>query len=191
VLDAAGAHRVSVITRVVDYGGLFHDDVLEGHAFAEHDHRKFRPDGWVSGGRQKLELMRPYAERHGLTMLQLACAWNLAHPAVRCVTPTLIQESGAAARPIEDKRAELAALAELGPAPGLPGARLSPEEVQAIRAIGDNSGCMTLKGASPEHEGSPRPDRWGLDGDLKGVAARWGIDPERDLVEHEVTTVKQ
>ena len=33
--------------------------------------------------REKLELMRPYAERHGLTMLQLACAWNLA-PARRC-----------------------------------------------------------------------------------------------------------
>ena len=52
--------------------------------------------------------MRPYAERHGLTVLQLACAWNLAHPPVRCVAPTLIQEAGEVARPIEDKRAELA-----------------------------------------------------------------------------------
>ena len=102
--------RVSLITRVVDYGGMFHDDVLPGHAFAEHDHRRFRPDGWVRAGREKLERMRPYAERHGLTMLQLACAWNLAQPAVRCVAPTLIQESGPDARPIEDKRAELAAL---------------------------------------------------------------------------------
>src|SRR5262245_42257030 len=30
VLEAAAAHEVSVITRVVDYGGLFHDDVLPG-----------------------------------------------------------------------------------------------------------------------------------------------------------------
>src|SRR3984893_9461705 len=73
VLDAAAAHEVSLITRVVDYGGLFHDDVLPGHPFAEHDHRRFRPEGWVGEGRQKLEGMRPYAERHGLTMLQLAC----------------------------------------------------------------------------------------------------------------------
>ena len=50
VLEAAAAHEVSLITRVVDYGGLFHDDVLPGHAFAEYDHRKFRPDGWVAGG---------------------------------------------------------------------------------------------------------------------------------------------
>ena len=174
VLDAATAHRVQLITRVVDYGGMFHDDVLPGHAFADYDHRKFRPEGWVQEGREKLELMRPYAERHGMTMLQLACAWNLAQPAVRCVAPTLIQESGPAARPIEDKRAELAALAH--------DAGLSTEEVQAIRAIGENTGCMALKGASPEYEGPPRPDRWELDGELSATARRWHIDPRRDLV---------
>jgi aryl-alcohol dehydrogenase-like predicted oxidoreductase len=182
VLDAATAHEVSVITRVVDYGGVFHDDVLERHPFAEHDHRRFRADGWVKEGREKLERMRPYAERHGLTMLQLACAWNLAHPPVRCVAPTLIQEAGPAARPIEHKRAELAAVDEVV---------LSPEEVRAIRAIGDNRGCMALKGASPEHEGSPRPDRWEMNGELSAVAGRWHIDPERDLVRHEPKTVSQ
>ncbi len=191
VLDAAAAHGVSVITRVVDYGGLFHDDVLEGHTFAEHDHRRFRPDGWVQRGRQRLERMRPYAERHGLTMLQLACVWNLAHPAVQSVAPTLLQESGPGARPVEDKRAELAALAPGGAAGADPGARLSAEEVRSIRAIGDNSGSMELKGASPEHEGSPRPDRWGLDDDLSAVAERWGIDPARALVKHEVTAANQ
>ena len=141
VLDAAHAHEVSVITRVVDYGGIFHDDVLEGHAFAEHDHRRFRPEGWVQQGREKLERMRPYAERHGLSMLQLACAWNLAHPPVRCVAPTLIQESGAAARPIEDKRAELAAVAAESP--------LSADEVLAMRAIGDNAGLHGAEGREP------------------------------------------
>jgi aryl-alcohol dehydrogenase-like predicted oxidoreductase len=173
VLAAAAAHDVDLITRVVDYGGLFHDDVLPGHEFAAHDHRKFRPEGWVAAGREKLELLRPYAERHGLSLLQLACAWNLSQAPVRCVAPTLIQESGEDARPIEDKRAELAALSD--------GARLSPEEVEEIRAIGENTGSMALKGASLEHEGPPRPDRWGLDGELTEVADRWGIDPARDL----------
>ena len=54
--------------------------------------------------------MRPIAERHGLTPLQLACRWNLAHAPVHCVAPTLIQEAGPDAKPIEAKRAELAAL---------------------------------------------------------------------------------
>jgi aryl-alcohol dehydrogenase-like predicted oxidoreductase len=173
VLDAAVANDVSLITRVVDYGGIFHDDVFPDHAFAEHDHRKFRPDGWVSEGRERLERLRPYAERHGLSMLQLACAWNLSQPAVRCVAPTLIQESGPAARPIEDKRAELAALPAHSP--------LSPEEVAAIRAIGENTGCMALKGASLEHEGPARADRWDMDDGLAVVASRWNIDPARDL----------
>jgi hypothetical protein len=190
VLEAAGRHEVSLITRVVDHGGLFHDDVLPGHAFGARDHRSFRPDGWVQAGREKLEEMRPYAERHGLTMLQLACAWNLAQPAVRCVAPTLIQETGSNARPIESKRAELAALvARAGPeaADSRAGALLSAAEVNAIRAIGDNTGCMALKGASALHTGPAQPDRWALDEELLAVAERWRIDPEHDLQARETS----
>jgi aryl-alcohol dehydrogenase-like predicted oxidoreductase len=182
LLEAAASNDVSLITRVVDYGGIFHDDVLPGHAFATYDHRKFRPEGWVAAGREKLERMRPYAERHALSMLQLACAWNLAHPAVRCVAPTLIQEAGPDARPVEDKRAELAAIDALTEQMSL-----SEEEVDAIRTIGDNTGSMALKGASLEHEGPPLPDRWALDYDLGAAAGRWGIDPQRDLLKHETS----
>ena len=173
-LGAARAHDVQLITRVVDYGGLFHDDVLPGHSFAEYDHRKFRPQGWVEQGRETLELMRPYAERHDLTMLQLACAWNLAQAPVACVAPTLIQESGEDARAVEQKRAELAAVHEPSP--------LSAEEVRELREIGDNSGCMALKGASPEYEGAALADRWELDDGLAALAARWEIAPEHELV---------
>ena len=109
-LHAAADHGVELIARVVDYGGIFHGDVPCDEDFAEDDHRRFRPAGWVAEGQRKLALMAPYARRHGLTELQLACAWDLAQPAVACVAPTLIQERGARARPIEDKRAELAAL---------------------------------------------------------------------------------
>ena len=151
-LAAARAHGVRVITRVVDYGGLFHDDVLPGHRFSDHDHRGFRPDGWVEAGREKLERLRPIADRHGLTPLQLACVWNLAHDPVECVAPTLIQEAGPDAKPIEEKRAELAAVPARSP--------LSAEEVAEIRRIGDNAGSMLLKGATPDHEGEERPDRW-------------------------------
>jgi aryl-alcohol dehydrogenase-like predicted oxidoreductase len=172
-LGACRQHGVRVITRVVDYGGLFWDDVLPGHPFPEGDHRGFRPEGWVEAGRAKLERMRPLAERHGLTPLQLACQWNLAHDAVACVAPTLIQEPGPDARPIEQKREELAAL----PAEVL----LSEEEVAALREIGDNRGSMLLKGASPDHEGDERPDRWPMAPEQAELARRFGIDPEHDL----------
>src|SRR6185295_19752974 len=107
---------------------------------------------------------------HGLTMLQLACAWNLAHDPVACVAPTLIQEIGG--RPIEEKRAELAAVP--------PGPVLTADEVAEIRAIGDNTGSMTLKGAAPDFEGEPQPDRWPIGPELSELAGRWGIEPLRD-----------
>jgi len=173
-LGAAARAEVKVITRVVDYGGLFWGDLEAGAELGRTDHRSFRPAGWIEAGLEKLERLRPFAERARLTPMQLACQWNLAHPAVECVAPTLIQEVGPDARPIEDKRAELAALPEEP--------RLSDDDVAAIRAIGDNTGCMALKGANPAHEGEEQPDRWSLSPELTAVGGRWGIDPQRDLV---------
>lgn len=170
-LAPAAEQGVSVITRVVDYGGLFWGDLAAGHEFAKGDHRGFRPAGWTERGHERIELMRPIAERHGLTPLQLACQWNLAHPAVACTAPTLIQEAGG--RAVEDKREELAATP--------PRVLLSDVEVAEIRAIGDNTGCMSLKGGVPDHEGEERPDRWPLSPELAAAGSRWGIEPERDL----------
>ena len=172
-LDAAADNGIRVITRVVDYGGLFWDDVTPETELPPGDHRSFRPEGWIAEGRAKLDRLRPIAERAGLTPMQLACQWNLAHPAVACVVPTLIQELGAGARPIEEKRVELAALP--------PEPRLSESDVDEIRSVGDNTGCMALKGATPDHSGEERPDRWPVSDQLAEVAGRWEIDPERDL----------
>ena len=175
VLDAAGQAQVKLITRVVDYGGLFFDDLRPEQALATGDHRGFRPAGWIEAGRERIEPMRPLAERADLSMIQLACQWNLAHPPVACTVPTLIQEVGPAARTIEDKRAELAALPS--------DSRLTDQDVAVIRSLGDNTGSMLLKGAHPEFEGEPQPDRWALDPELSEVAARWRIEPDRDLVQ--------
>jgi len=173
-LDAATRHEVKVLTRVVDYGGLFWGDLRPGTELGRTDHRCFRPAGWIEAGAEKLERLLPFAERARLTPIQLACQWNLAHPAVECVAPTLIQEAGEEACPIEAKRVELGAL----PAEQ----RLSDDDVAAIRAIGDNTGSMALKGASPAFEGDEQPDRWPLSAELVEAGTRWGIDPARDLV---------
>jgi aryl-alcohol dehydrogenase-like predicted oxidoreductase len=173
-LDACARHGVKVLTRVVDYGGLFWGDMRPGMELDRTDHRSFRPAGWIEAGLEKLERLAPYGERADLTPIQLACQWNLAHPAVECVAPTLIQEVGPGAVAIEEKRADLAAL----PAEQ----RLSESDREEIRTIGDNTGSMVLKGASPAHEGGEQPDRWGLSSELAEVGGRWGIDPERDLV---------
>jgi aryl-alcohol dehydrogenase-like predicted oxidoreductase len=175
VLEAARRHGVRLITRVVDYGGLFWDELRPEHQLPPGDHRSFRPAGWVADGLARMEPMRAIAARHGLTPLQLACQWNLAHEGVACAVPTLIQEAFPGARPIESQREELAATpAELA---------LGSDEVDAIRAAGDNTGCMALKGASPDHAGDDRPDRWALQPHHADLAARWGIDPAADLTQ--------
>lgn len=168
-LPAAAAHGVKVLTRVVDYGGIFHDDLRPGLPLGERDHRAFRPAGWIDRGVEHLEQLRPFAERHGLTLLQLAAQWNLAHPAVQSVVPTLIQEGWDGAKTAEQQREELASL----PSEVV----LSDDEVAEIRAIGDNTRCMALKGGVPDHEGESLPDRWTLDGELEEIAARWDIAP--------------
>lgn len=174
VLDAAAEQQIKVLTRVVDYGGLFWDILRPGAELGKTDHRGYRPAGWIEAGTAKLDLIRPIADRHGLTLMQLACQWNLAHPAIECVAPTLIQEIGPGARPIEDLRTELAELpAEI---------RLSPEEIDEIAKIGDNHGSMALKGASPVFEGEEKPDGWAMTPELEALAKRRGIDPAVDLV---------
>jgi aryl-alcohol dehydrogenase-like predicted oxidoreductase len=172
-LPAAVAARVNVITRVVDYGGLLWGGLESADGLGQRDHRSFRPAGWIERGRERIDQLRPIAERHGLTPLQLACQWNLAHDAVACAVPTLIQECAPDARPIEEQRAELAATPAV--------VKLSTAEVNEIRAIGNNAGCMALKGATPDHEGDEQPDRWPLHDDLVAAGERWGIESERDL----------
>lgn len=172
-MSAAEKCAVHLITRVVDYGGLFHDDVRPGHRFANGDHRTYRPVGWVESGNEKMNKMRRFAEKYGLTMLQLACLWNLSHAPVKAVVPTLIQESGEQAKAIEAKADELAELPEV---------TLSAEDAAAIEAIGDNRGCMQLKGGNPNFSGKPEPDKWPLNSDLISAAERWHIRPEKDLI---------
>ncbi|MEO6873111.1 MAG: aldo/keto reductase [Chthoniobacterales bacterium] len=171
-LPAAEKTGVKVLTRVVDYGGLFHDDVKPNHEFTPRDHRGFRPSGWVEAGAEKIEQLRPIAQAHGLTMLQFACAWNLQQTAVEAVVPTMIQEPGSSAKPIEGKIEELAAL---------PKVTFTTEELARIAEIGDNANCMSLKGANPEYSGDVSPDRWGLSKELEAVAKRWAINPGVDL----------
>ena len=173
-LAAAERHGIRVITRVVDYGGLFWDDVLPGHEFATGDHRRFRPDGWIEAGRERLDAdapdrraPRPDSDPARLPVEPLAPGGRL-----RGADPDPGGGSGGACDRGQARRARRAS--------GTGPPRATPTSPRSAR-IGDNSGCMALKGASPDHDGEARPDRWPLTDELTDVARRWGIDPEHDL----------
>lgn len=168
-LPVCEKHDVKVLTRVVDYGGLFFGDIEVGHELKAGDHRAYRPEGWVERGLEKIEKMKEIAARNGLNMAQFAAIWNLSQPAVESVVPTFIQEAGASARPIDERIKKMAVL---------PDVRLSAAEVDEVKAIGDNTGCMSLKGASKRHEVSERPDEWPMREDLLELAGRHSLGEE-------------
>ncbi|MFD2255421.1 aldo/keto reductase [Luteolibacter algae] len=167
LLDTCIEKDIKVLTRVVDYGGVFHDD-LGGpdHVFKPGDHRTYRPEGWVKRGMEKVEKMRPLAEKYNLSLIEFASIWNLSQNPVECVVPTFIQEAGENARLIEDK---IRAFGKM------PDVRFTVEEVESIRQIGDNTGCMTLKGASNRHAVSERCDEWPMRPELLELAAAKGL----------------
>ena len=173
-LPALDAKGVKVLARVVDYGGIFHGDLPDEDALMPGDHRAYRPAGWVAEGRRRLAQIAPIAKRHGLTPLQLAAQWTLAQQGVHSVVPTFIQEAGENHKTVEDQRRELATT----PVDII----LTGDDLAEIDRLGDNHGCMALKGGTPGHSGEPMPDSWPMEDDLVEVAGRWGIDPARDLV---------
>ena len=60
----------------------------------------------------------------------------------------------------------------------MPELRFSEDEVEEIRKIGDNAGCMMLKGASKRHETSERPDEWPMRPELLELAGKYGLGEE-------------
>lgn len=166
LLPACQKAGIRVLTRVVDYGGVFHGTLSADHAFRPGDHRTYRPEGWVGAGLAKWEKMKHLADKYSLTPLQFSAIWCLSQAPVESVVPTFIQEAGENAAPIEDLICQFA---------NLPSVRFTAAEVEEIRAIGDNTGCMTLKGASKRHETSQRADEWPMREDLLEVARRWNL----------------
>lgn len=166
VLPVAETQGIDVLTRVVDHGGVFHDDLKPGHEFKPGDHRAYRPEGWIEKGNERMEKMRPIAEKYNLSMMQLAAVWNLSLPAVKSTVPTFLQEHHDTAIPIEEK------IKDFGK---LPDIKLTAEEIQEIQAIGDNTGCMMLKGASTRHQTSERPDEWPMRQDLEAIAQKYNL----------------
>ena len=65
--------------------------------------------------------------------------------------------------------------------PRCPTSSSTKRNVKFIAEIGDNKGCMELKGANRAHVGSALPDRWEITKDHELIAKQWGIDPDKDI----------
>jgi aryl-alcohol dehydrogenase-like predicted oxidoreductase len=90
--EVATAYRAGVLARVHDNSSILKDIVKLDTNIGESDHRKFRDQAWKIYGLKKLELIRPIAIRHGMTVHQLACKWLLQQPALTTITGTFLKE---------------------------------------------------------------------------------------------------
>ena len=79
---------------VVDYGGLFHGGSAAATRSPSGDHRGFRPRLGRPRARPASSCCARSPSATASRRCQLACQWNLAHDAVACCAPTLIQEGG-------------------------------------------------------------------------------------------------
>ncbi|MGF1634672.1 MAG: aldo/keto reductase [Phycisphaerae bacterium] len=92
--EMARAMKAGVLARVQDNSGVLKDVITPDMKMAASDHRKFRDENWKKTGPQKVEFLRPIAERHGMTIHQLACKWLVQHAeTLTSITATLQNEA--------------------------------------------------------------------------------------------------
>jgi len=91
--ETAMAQKAGVLARVHDNSSILKDKVKADTTIDANDHRKFRDEAWKIYGLKKLELVRPYAAKYGMTVHQLACKWLLMHPSLTSITGTLLDEA--------------------------------------------------------------------------------------------------
>ena len=144
-LDAAAEHGIRVITRVVDYGGLFWDDVAPGHEFAESRPPPLPARGL---GRGRTRAARADAPDRRRRRADPDAARLPVEP-----RPRRGRVRRADADPGGRRRTPARSRTSAPSSRRCPSSGSSSLEVEQIRAIGDNTGSMALKGASPEHEG--------------------------------------
>jgi aryl-alcohol dehydrogenase-like predicted oxidoreductase len=90
--EVAHAWQAGVLAKVHDNSGILKGKMKLTDVIGRAEHRRFRDRTWKVYGLKKLELVRRYADAHGMSVHQLACRWLLQQPGLRSITATLLNE---------------------------------------------------------------------------------------------------
>ena len=90
LIENAIKKDVGILVRVPDASGILTGKVTAETKISEKDHRKERTREWRKSAMQKVEQLRPIAERNGLNITELAIKFILSKKAVSSVLPTVI-----------------------------------------------------------------------------------------------------
>jgi aryl-alcohol dehydrogenase-like predicted oxidoreductase len=81
---------VGILVRVPDASGLLTGKVNADTKISEKDHRKERTREWRKSAMEKIEQMRPIAERNDLSITELAIKFILSKKGVASILPTVV-----------------------------------------------------------------------------------------------------
>jgi aryl-alcohol dehydrogenase-like predicted oxidoreductase len=83
--------RGAVIARVPTKSGMLDEEFTSpDHQFPAHDHRKFRDKNWLIHGLKKNDMLRPLAQREGLSIRRLALKWLASFDALCAIEPNIL-----------------------------------------------------------------------------------------------------
>jgi aryl-alcohol dehydrogenase-like predicted oxidoreductase len=90
LIDEAARKNVGILVRVPDASGILTGKVKADTKIDEKDHRSVRRGEWVKSALDKVEQLRPIADRNGLNITELAIKFILSKDAISSVFPTVI-----------------------------------------------------------------------------------------------------
>lgn len=90
LMDVAANQDVSVLVRVPDASGILTGKITADTIIPKNDHRRDRKAEWRASALDKVEQLRPIAERNGLSISELAIKFILSKDAVGSVLPTVV-----------------------------------------------------------------------------------------------------
>ena len=92
LFERAAEKNVSILVRVPEASGVLTGKVNADTKIDENDHRAVRKREWIKSALEKVEQLRPIAERNGLTITELAIRFILSKNGFASVFPTMVDE---------------------------------------------------------------------------------------------------
>lgn len=90
LIENAKKKNIGILVRVPDASGILTGKVNAETKIDQSDHRSVRKGEWIRASLDKVEQLRPIAERNGLNITELAIKFILSKDAVSSVMPTVI-----------------------------------------------------------------------------------------------------
>ncbi|MEM3064396.1 MAG: aldo/keto reductase [Candidatus Nitrosotenuis sp.] len=90
LIEVAAKKNVGILVRVPDASGILTGKVTADTKIDEKDHRSVRRGEWIKSALEKVEQLRPIAQRNDLSITELAIKFILSKNPVSSVLPTVI-----------------------------------------------------------------------------------------------------